>query len=65
MLLMTTLLPLHQNTDKKENNNNSRLAENAANASMVFASSGRGSRETLLTKHPQRKEEHMGVRVIE
>lgn len=41
MLLMTPLLPLHQNTDKKENNanNNSRLAENVANASMVFASS--------------------------
>lgn len=41
MLLMTPPLPLHQNTDKKENNanNNSRLAENVANASMVFASS--------------------------
>lgn len=66
-LLMTTLLPLHQNTDKKENNNNnnSGLAENAANASMVFASSGHGSRVTLLNKRPQRKEEYMGVRAIE
>lgn len=62
----TATPPKHR--QKKENNNNannSRLAENAADASMVFASSGCGSHETLLTKHPQRKEEHMGERVME